>query len=431
MKLRTKKGDTLKVKEDEDVVKKISLVEKHESTTIALEIDTNGIYSLIVKSEEDNTFDIKKLYNIPNKLPRYIQDFHATGIDLGTTECFCSVIRHDGPRPVQLDPLKHTYNMPSYIIFDEKKPTCGYIAVDKMKTKAEFIVFDAKRFIGKSFDKIALDSLWPFRVFKDAENALCEVETFYGRERKSPQEISAVLLNRIKTEAEIFEGIELSEVVIGIPSEFSEKRMKATQSAAELAGWQKIHFIPESVAAAFAYCSEIKISNNSNMLIFDFGGGTVDICLAKFKDGHLQILASDGDSFLGGRDYDNILFTHFHGILTHKFGIDFMVQRKKYSLKEICQDIKHTLSANDEAWLNVDDFICDSDDIITITRKEFEDLTSHFLLRIQDVIQRALTKAKISKIDVNYVFRVGGGCRMPMIQKICGRTWGCPLCIFS
>uniref|UniRef100_A0AC34FAT9 Heat shock protein 70 n=1 Tax=Panagrolaimus sp. ES5 TaxID=591445 RepID=A0AC34FAT9_9BILA len=330
-------------------------------------------------------------------------------------------IKEDGVVVERIHLEKHdstVLNMPSYVFFEEQKPICGHVAVARMKNKADFIVYDAKRFIGKSFDKIVIDPLWPFKIFKNDENVLVEVETFYGRERKSPEEISAVLLSCIKKEADGFESTTLSEVVIGIPSEFSEKQKQATLTAAELAGWQKIHFIPESIAAAFAYCSEIDLQNNSNIVICDFGGGTLDICVARFKDEQLQILSSDGDSFLGGRDLDNVLYTYFSGIIKNKSGKDILLQHKKFLLKEKCQEIKHTLSAANEACLNLDDFIFESPETITMTRKEFENLTSHFLVRIQDVILRALTKANILKNDVKYVFQVGGGCRMPMVKNL-------------
>uniref|UniRef100_A0AC34GJX9 Uncharacterized protein n=1 Tax=Panagrolaimus sp. ES5 TaxID=591445 RepID=A0AC34GJX9_9BILA len=157
--LKKKKGDTLKVKENGVVVEKIQL-EKHDSTVLKLEIDVNGIYSLTVKQEEDTTFNPKKLYNVSRRLPKYDQNLHAIGIDLGTTECACSVIRHDGVRSLQVHPASNLYSMPSYVFFEEQKPICGHVAVARMKNKADFIVYDAKRFIGKSFDKIVIDPLW-------------------------------------------------------------------------------------------------------------------------------------------------------------------------------------------------------------------------------------------------------------------------------
>uniref|UniRef100_A0A914QMB7 Heat shock protein 70 n=1 Tax=Panagrolaimus davidi TaxID=227884 RepID=A0A914QMB7_9BILA len=171
-----------------------------------------------------------------------------------------------------------------------------------------------------------------------------------GKEAKSPEEITSVLLNHIKKACEAYQSQKISEVVIAIPSEFSEAQKRATKSAVEYVGFETIHFIPEPIAAAFAYFSEMDIPNQSNILICDCGGGTIDICIAEIASKQLTVLSYNGDSYLGGRDFDKILFNHFNAILKHKFGIDVTLNSKKYILKQKCQDIKHTLSAAAEAW---------------------------------------------------------------------------------
>uniref|UniRef100_A0AC34FA19 Heat shock protein 70 n=1 Tax=Panagrolaimus sp. ES5 TaxID=591445 RepID=A0AC34FA19_9BILA len=281
-------------------------------------------------------------------------NMNAVGIDFGTTECCAAVIRKNGPDFVVLG-LTTNRTMPSYVSFDEKEPKCGQIVLDRMGHKCEYSVFDIKRIIGRSIEQISIDPFWPFNLIKNKENeenVLIEVETFNGKENKSPEEISAVLLSRMKMVIEEYQNKKLpnASIVITIPAKFSERQKNSIKIAAELSGWSNIRLLPEPVAATFTYFSEIDISNNSNILICDFGGGTVDICVAKIINDELHIL--NVDSYLGGRDFDTVLFTHFNATLKQKFGVDVAENRKKYVLNKKCQKIKHTLSAADvyEYW---------------------------------------------------------------------------------
>uniref|UniRef100_A0AC35F1A4 Heat shock protein 70 n=1 Tax=Panagrolaimus sp. PS1159 TaxID=55785 RepID=A0AC35F1A4_9BILA len=358
-------------------------------------------------------------YTIPAKNRDYDINLNAIGIDLGTTECCTAVIRKHGPDFVALDPITLNRTLPSYVGFDEKEPKCGQIVVDRMRYKAEYSAFDSKRIIGKTYDKVAIDSLWPFKIKNSNGNALLEIKTYEGnRTLKRPEEISAELLKHIKTNTEQYQGKILTEAVITIPSKFSAEQKQATKMAAELAGWQKIHFLPEPVAAAFAYFSEMEIPNQSNIFICDCGGGTTDICIAKVVNEEIVVLNFYGDSYLGGRDFDKVLFNHFNAILKHKYNVEIKEGNKKYVLSQKCKDVKHNLSATLEDWLTVDNFICDNNGSIIVSREEFEELSSSLLLRIKNVILNALSKTDLHHQQINYVFQVGGGCRMPMIKKM-------------
>uniref|UniRef100_A0A914Q052 Heat shock protein 70 n=1 Tax=Panagrolaimus davidi TaxID=227884 RepID=A0A914Q052_9BILA len=345
-------------------------------------------------------------------------EFDATGIDLGTTECCTAVIRKHGPDFVALDPTTSNRTLPSYVGFDEKEPKCGKIVVDRMRNHANCTVYDTKRIMGREFDKIVTDSLWPFNVINANSGASIEVDTFEGKKIKSPEVIAAVLLAHIKSNLESYQGRILSEAVITIPSGSTDEQMIATAKAAELAGWETVHFLPEPIAAAFAYFTEKDFLNNCNILICDCGGGTVDICVAKISNGKFELLNYDGDSYLGGRDFDKLLFNYFETILKHTYKIDISKCNKKYLLNQMCQNIKHNLSTLAEDTLAVDSFECDSIDFIPITREEFEILALPLILKMKDVILRSISKANLQKDQINYVFQVGGGCRMPMIKKM-------------
>uniref|UniRef100_A0A914PJT6 Gliding motility-associated protein GldM N-terminal domain-containing protein n=1 Tax=Panagrolaimus davidi TaxID=227884 RepID=A0A914PJT6_9BILA len=217
-----------------------------------------------------------------------------------------------------------------------------------MRHKAEYSAFDSKRIIGKTFDRVAVDSLWPFKIKNSNGNVLLEIKTYEeGSTLKRPEEISAELLKHIKTYTEEYQGKILTDAVITIPSKFSTEQKQATKTAAELAGWQKIHFLPEPVAAAFAYFSEMKIPNQSNIFICDCGG---DICIAKVVNEQIVVLNFDNDSYLGGRDFDKVLFNHFNAILKHKYNVEIKEGNKKYVLSQKCKDVKHNLSATLEDW---------------------------------------------------------------------------------
>uniref|UniRef100_A0A914PS32 Uncharacterized protein n=1 Tax=Panagrolaimus davidi TaxID=227884 RepID=A0A914PS32_9BILA len=385
--------------------------------TITLFIDLNGIYSIkIIKTDEIN--EQNGLYFIPKKIQNYNSELNAIGIDFGITECCASVIRKKGPDFVVLDDTTGLRTMPSYISFDEKMPKCGQIVVDRMRYNAKYSVYDTKRIIGKDLESILIDPLWPFKVLNVGSNVVFGIETFNGKDTKFLEELSSILLKHIKIKLEAYQNTILTEAVITIPSVFSKKQKEATKLAAEIAGFETIHFLPEPVAAAFAYFTEIEIPNQSNILICDCGGGTFDICIAKVENDQLQILNFDGDSYLGGRDFDKILFTHFSAILKHKFNFDVMKSSKKYVLKKKCQEIKHKLSASEDDWLDIDDFDPNIDGVIKISREEFEEMSSNFIIQMKDVIYQTMTKSNISKNEITYVFQVGGGCRMPMIKKM-------------
>uniref|UniRef100_A0A914Y327 Heat shock protein 70 n=1 Tax=Panagrolaimus superbus TaxID=310955 RepID=A0A914Y327_9BILA len=282
-------------------------------------------------------------------MDEYNPEFEAVGIDLGTTECCAAVIRKNGVEVVQLDPIvAASHTMPSFVVYDEAHDKCGQIAVNRLRTKSKYTVFDSKRFIGKDFKDIIVDPLWPFNVTEF--NDKVQIELADMQIIKSAEEVSGALLKHIKQKVDEFQGKIHDEVVIAIPSTFTPKQTNATITAAKIAGFHTINFIPEPIAAAFAYCTKMEIKNNSKILLFDCGGGTIDVCVAEVINDQLNVLNYNGDSYLGGRDYDTLLFNHFHAVLKHKHNIDVMASSKKYALMEKCKEIKCTLSVEEKYW---------------------------------------------------------------------------------
>uniref|UniRef100_A0A914R2D7 Hypoxia up-regulated protein 1 n=1 Tax=Panagrolaimus davidi TaxID=227884 RepID=A0A914R2D7_9BILA len=191
-----------------------------------------------------------------------------------------------------------------------------------------------------------------------------------------------------------------------------------TVDAANIAGWLKVHLLPEPIAAIIAYSYEIELLNESVALVFDCGVRTTQICVAKMMDNKIEILTNNEDPFLGGNDFDARLITYFSSALKHKYGLNVLETNKKYRLMYKCQEIKHTLSVELKDNLYVDDFKVDEDDVISIERKEFEEMAADLILRAKHLIVESLRKAKLKRENINIVFQVGGGCRMPMIKEM-------------
>uniref|UniRef100_A0A914PUF8 Heat shock protein 70 n=1 Tax=Panagrolaimus davidi TaxID=227884 RepID=A0A914PUF8_9BILA len=315
-------------------------------------------------------------YNIPHKVLIDNLNINAIGIDLGMTRCCVAVRRANGFELVAIDNSKR--QLPSYISFKENKPICGKLVINNLHLYANSTVFDIKRIIGKNFDDIEINSLWPFEVIKSDNNekSMILVQGYDGSiVEKGPEEVAAILLKHIKQKVEEFQGKEMDEVVITIPAAFDVDQKIATHVAAELAGFKTVHLLQEPIAASIAYFVDRPIPPNFNMLLFDLGGGTLDLCIFKVEKNNLKIIAVDGDSHLGGRDFD-VMF------------------------------------------LDVSDFDPKIEEFLTITRQEFEKMAEPILNRIQEILKKTFSKTNIYASDINKVLLVGGGCRMPMVKSL-------------
>uniref|UniRef100_A0A914Q2F8 Hypoxia up-regulated protein 1 n=1 Tax=Panagrolaimus davidi TaxID=227884 RepID=A0A914Q2F8_9BILA len=392
--------------------------------TFTLKIDENFIFSYdfnVIESTQRRVKNFyanqKKLdttYNIPQK--DFINNVNtsAIGIDLGMTKCCVAVNRTNGIELVAIDGSER--QLPSYVSFKEKDPICGQLVINQLELYANASVFDTKRIIGRNFDEIQIYSSWPFEVIKnDMDKPLIQVRGCEGSIEKHPEEVTAILLKHVKQKVEEFQGKILNEVVITIPAGFNMDQKIATHVAADLAGFKTVHLLEEPIAASIAYFVDRPIPPNFNMLLFDLGGGTLDLCIFKVEKNKLKVIANDGDSNLGGRDFDMVLFQHFEKILKTKYKIT-MNEKNRYRLIQKCVDIKHTISTESEASLDVSELHFETDEFLTVTRLEFEQMASELLDQIGEVLIQIFSKTELTPIDINKVLLVGGGCRMPMIQ---------------
>uniref|UniRef100_A0AC34FIT5 Uncharacterized protein n=1 Tax=Panagrolaimus sp. ES5 TaxID=591445 RepID=A0AC34FIT5_9BILA len=287
----------------------------------------------------------KHLYQFPQKVSNYDNQINAVGIDLGTSRCCMAVSRNNKMETVALENAGER-PLPSFVSFDEEDVKCGDVVLKGfLKYKEKYTVFDVKRFIGKEFHDIVPDRSWPFQVIEENDKVMIKIEDVNGEVLKTPEEISAILLKYMKEKAKEFQGKPETKAVLTVPAAFTDSQKKATLESAKLAGWENITLLPEPIAASFAYFNNREIPNNSNVLLFDLGGGTLDVCLFKIINGSLQIISNIGDTCLGGRDIDNLLIRHFTNALKFKYSINVNERvRRKYLLMLECQAIKHNLT---------------------------------------------------------------------------------------
>uniref|UniRef100_A0A914QCC2 Hypoxia up-regulated protein 1 n=1 Tax=Panagrolaimus davidi TaxID=227884 RepID=A0A914QCC2_9BILA len=330
------------------------------------------------------------------------------------TRSCVAVNRTNGIQLVAIDNEKR--QLPSYVSFKEKYPICGQLVINQLEFYADSTIFDTKRIIGRNFDEIQIHSSWPFKVIKnDMDKPLIRVKGYEGSIVKHPEEVTAILLKHMKQKVEEFQGKILDEVVITIPAGFNMDQKIATHVAADLAGFKTVHLLKKPIAVLFAYFVNRPIPPNFYLLLFDLGGGTLDLCIFKVEKNEFKIIANDGDSNLGGRDFDMVLFQHFEKILKSNYKVIFN-DKYKYRLAQKCVEIKHTLSSEDKASLDVSDFNPDMDEFLPIIRQEFEKMSAALLSRFQEVLIQIFSKTDLTPIDINKVLLIGGGCRMPMIQ---------------
>uniref|UniRef100_A0AC35FNP5 Heat shock protein 70 n=1 Tax=Panagrolaimus sp. PS1159 TaxID=55785 RepID=A0AC35FNP5_9BILA len=358
----------------------------------------------------------QKLYKFPKQIRTNNEKISAVGIDLGTSRCCVAVNRRNGIETVAIE-NEGGRQLPSYVSFDEPKVKCGQIVVDRLRNHGKSSVFDSKRLIGRDFTAIEVDKTWPFQVINSMDKAIIKIESEVEEIRKTPEQIAAILLKHLKKIVEEFQGRKLQKAVITIPATFTQAQEEATHLAGILAGWDCVELLPEPIAASFAYFVDRPIPDLSTVLLFDLGGGTLDVCIFKIQNEKIQIISKSGDSNLGGRDFDNILINHFSQRLKNNFGI-LELESKKYRLMLECQKIKHCLSIRYDDHLDVSDFDPTRNEFIAITRDDFQQLTLQLLTKIKKIINSAFDNIELHPSQIDKILQVGGGCRMPMIKTL-------------
>jgi L1 cell adhesion molecule like protein len=346
---------------------------------------------------------------------------NAIGIDLGTTYSCVGVWKNGVAEIIANDQGNRT--TPSYVGFTDDERLIGDGAKNQASMNPKNTVYDAKRLLGRKFDDSHVTAdvkHWTFDVKNDGNNKP-KIEVEFKGEKKQflPEEISAMVLVKMKETAESFLGETVTEAVITVPAYFGDSQRQATKDAGTIAGLNVLRIINEPTAAAIAYGMDNKTDKEKTVLIFDCGGGTHDVTLLSIEDGVFEVKATAGDSHLGGEDLDNILVDHFIQEFKRKHKKDLSTNpRSMRRLRTSCEKAKRNLSSSTQSSIEIDSLFDGIDFMSTITRARFEEMCVNVFRRTMEPVDKVLRDAKLSKGDVDEVILVGGTTRIPKIQKL-------------
>ncbi|KAL4160543.1 70-kilodalton heat shock protein, variant 2 [Phytophthora ramorum] len=345
---------------------------------------------------------------------------YSVGIDLGTTYSCVGVWQNDRVEIIANDQGNRT--TPSYVAFTDTERLIGDAAKNQVAMNAHNTVFDAKRLIGRKFsDPIVQADIkhWPFKLSPGAGDKPQITVQFKGESKTfQPEEISSMVLIKMREVAEAFIGKEVKNAVITVPAYFNDSQRQATKDAGAIAGLNVLRIINEPTAAAIAYGLDKK-GGERNVLIFDLGGGTFDVSLLSIEEGIFEVKATAGDTHLGGEDFDNRLVEFFVQEFKRKHRKDMAQnQRALRRLRTACERAKRTLSSSAQAYIEIDSLYDGVDFNSTITRARFEDLCGDYFRKTMEPVEKVLRDAKLSKSQVNEVVLVGGSTRIPKVQQL-------------
>ena len=343
------------------------------------------------------------------------------GIDLGTTYSAVGVMRGNSVEIIANDQGNRT--TPSYVAFTETERLIGDSAKSQCAMNAENTIFDAKRLIGRKFNDHTVQAdlkHLPYKVSNDPSGKCVITANYLGEEKTfTPEEISSMVLVKMRETAEAYLGEKVTDAVITVPAYFNDSQRQATKDAGAIAGLNVLRIINEPTAAAIAYGLDKKSSTEQNILIFDIGGGTFDVSLLSIDDGVFEVKATAGDTHLGGEDFDNRLVNHFTTEFKRKHKQDISGNKRAMRrLRTACERAKRTLSSSASASIEVDSLYEGIDFYTSITRAKFESLCEDLFRSCLDPVDKVIRDAKVDKSSVDEVVLVGGSSRIPKVQSL-------------
>src|SRR2546425_3938832 len=342
----------------------------------------------------------------------------TVGIDLGTTNSVIAVM--EAGEPVVIPNAEGGRTTPSVVAFTKSgERLVGQLARRQAAVNPENTVYSIKRFMGRSFDEVDRErKMVPYRTIPGKDG---RVEVDIQGKRYTPEEISAMILQKLKTDAEAYLGEKVSDAVITVPAYFNDSQRQATKNAGQIAGLNVIRIINEPTAAALAYGLDKK--TNEKILVFDLGGGTYDVSVLEVGEGVFEVKATNGDTHLGGDDYDRRLVDFIADQFKKEQGIDLRGDRQALQrLTEAAEKAKIELSSRVETEINLPFITADQTGpkhlVMSITRAKFEQLTADLTEKCVQPFQNALKDAGLQPGDLDEVILVGGATRMPAIQEL-------------
>jgi len=346
----------------------------------------------------------------------------CVGIDLGTTYSCVGIMRNNNVEIIANDQGNRT--TPSYVAFTDSERLIGEAAKNQAAMNPANTIFDAKRLIGRLFNDTTVSNdikLWPFKVKNGPNNKPVIQVSHEGKQREfTAEEVSSMVLTKMKNTAETYLGEEVKHAVITVPAYFNDQQRQATKDAGMIAGLDVLRIINEPTAAAISYgLGKKNQSEETNVLIFDLGGGTFDVSLLTIDDGVFEVKATAGDTHLGGEDFDQRMMDHFVREFKRKYHKDLTKSdRSLRRLRTACERAKRTLSSSTKATVDIDSLYEGCDFLSTINRARFEDLCRDYFQNTLDPVEKVLKDAKMSKSEVHEVVLVGGSTRIPKIQEM-------------
>merc|ERR1711904_374401 len=346
----------------------------------------------------------------------------AVGIDLGTTYSCVGIWQNDRVEIIANDQGNRT--TPSYVAFTDTERLIGDAAKNQCAMNPINTIFDAKRIIGRKYtDPVVQSDMkhWPFKLIS-GDGDIPRIQVQYKGEEKtfSAEEISSMVLIKMKETAEAFVGKDVKDVVVTVPAYFNDSQRQATKDAGAIAGLNVLRIINEPTAAAIAYGLDKKTSGERNVLIYDMGGGTFDVSLLTIEDGIFEVKATAGDTHLGGEDFDNRV-------------VDFCIQdfKRKNRGKDLtgnnrairrlrtqCERAKRTLSSPTQATIEIDSLFDGIDYTCSLSRARFEELCMDYFRNSMGPVEKCMRDSGIDKKNVHEVVLVGGSTRIPKVQAM-------------
>ncbi len=349
------------------------------------------------------------------------------GIDLGTTNSVMAVM--EGGQPTVIPTSEGSRLLPSVVAVNPKtgERLVGQAARRQAVINPENTIFSIKRFMGRKFSDPEVQRAMKIVPYKVTEAPNGDVRVIMGGKEYSPPEISAMILSKLKADAEAFLGTDVNQAVITVPAYFNDSQRNATKDAGRIAGLEVLRIINEPTASALAYGLDKK--GDETIAVYDMGGGTFDISILDVGDGVFEVKATNGDTYLGGDDFDNRIINWLADEFKREQGIDLRNDRQALQrLKEAAENAKKELSQTMQAEINLPFITADASGpkhlVMQLTRAKLEQLTADLIERSMEPVRRALEDAGVKASDIDEVVLVGGMTRMPAIQEAVKKLFG-------
>lgn len=351
------------------------------------------------------------------------QDFEENlgtviGIDLGTTYSCVGVMKNGRVEIIANDQGNRI--TPSYVAFNENERLIGEAAKNQATLNPENTVFDIKRLMGRRYNDETVQrdkKLLPYKILNKNNKPVVEVQYKGEAKEYTPEEISAMILTKMKETAEAYLGKPVTHAVVTVPAYFNDAQRQATKDAGTIAGLTVARIINEPTAAAIAYGMDEK--GEKTILVYDLGGGTFDVTVLTVYEGVFEVLATNGDTHLGGEDFDQRVMEHFLKQWKSKTGLD--ASKDKRAVQKLRREVeraKRTLSSQHQVKIEIESFFQGEDFSETLTRARFEDLNIDLFRSTLNPVDKVLKDSKKSKREIDEIVLVGGSTRIPKVQEL-------------